>query len=134
MEFNVETEHETAVILKIFSDPYFTLYKLLGAETVVAENKEFEASLPLGVLSIIIRGSVYEGNNRVSYKFSTVGLSRGEGGELNITVPKEGEIKVIFQYEGTMKSLINFMVRRRIAKNINNLNEEIRLERIRRKI
>ncbi|WP_255446849.1 STK_08120 family protein [Sulfolobus sp. B1] len=33
-----------------------------------------------------------------------------------------------------MKSLINFMVRRRIAKNINNLNEEIRLERIRRKI
>ncbi len=134
MEFNVVTEHESAVILKIFSDPYFTLYKLLGAETVVVENKEFEASLPLGLLSIIIRGSVYEGNNRVSYKFSTVGLGRGEGGELNITVPKEGEIKIIFEYEGTMKSLINFMLRRRITKNINNLNEEIRLERIRRKI
>ncbi|WP_282099561.1 STK_08120 family protein [Saccharolobus caldissimus] len=40
----------------------------------------------------------------------------------------------MFEYEGSLKTLILFSLKRKISKNIKNFDEEIRLERVKRKI
>ena len=134
MEFTFYTNHEINVVLLIIADPNFTLYKILGADVVRVNGNTYDASFTLGFIVLMVHGVVYSSNNRVSYRFNTIGVSGGEGGFLEFTVIKGREIKVLFEYEGKLGSFINFILGRRIAKNLKKLDEEIRLERIKRKI
>ncbi|BFI74869.1 STK_08120 family protein [Sulfurisphaera ohwakuensis] len=134
MEFTFYTNHEINVVLLIIADPNFTLYKILDADVVRVNGNAYEASFTLGFIVLMVHGVVYLGNNKVSYKFNTIGISGGEGGFLEFTAVRDREIKVLFEYEGKLGSFINFMLGRRISKNIKKLDEEIRLERIKRKI
>ncbi|QIW23570.1 DUF3211 domain-containing protein [Sulfolobus sp. S-194] len=134
MEFIFSTNHEINVVFSIISDPNFTLHKILGAEVVKVNGNVYEASFTLSLMVLMIHGVVYSRNDKVSYKFNTIGVNGGEGGFLEFVAMKDGEIRISFEYEGKLSSFIKFMLGRRIAKNIKKLNEEIRLERIKRKI
>ncbi|MBB5254446.1 STK_08120 family protein [Sulfurisphaera ohwakuensis] len=134
MEFIFSTNHEINVVFLIIADPNFTLYKIVDADVVKVNGNVYEASFTLGLMVLMIHGVVYSRNDKVSYKFNTIGVSGGEGGFLEFTHVKDGEIRISFDYEGRLSSFIKFMLGRRIAKNIKKLNEEIRLERIKRKI
>lgn len=122
------------MLITILSDPSFTLYKILGVETLVSNGNEFKASISLGLISLILHGLIFIGTNKVSYKFYTVGVRKGEGGILEFDLSKAGEVKLIFEYEVILKSLILFSLKRKISKNIKNFDEEIKLERVKRKI
>ncbi|ADX81671.1 DUF3211 domain-containing protein [Saccharolobus islandicus] len=134
MEITFPTQHDIQALAKILSDPIFTLYKILGAETVSVKGNEFDAMISLGVTALILHGTVYVGNNKVSYKFYSVGTQKGEGGVLEFDLFKEGEIRLIVEFEGRFASFIKFSLRRKIEKNIKRFDEEVRLERIKRKI
>lgn len=134
MEFTFYTNHEINVVLSIIADPNFTLYKILGADVVKASGNSYEASFTLGFMVLMVHGVVYLGNNKVSYRFNAIGAGGGEGGFLEFTPIKDREIRVSFEYEGKLGSFVKFMLGRKIAKNIKKLDEEIRLERIKRKI
>ncbi|QGA68704.1 DUF3211 domain-containing protein [Sulfolobus sp. E11-6] len=134
MELTFLTQHDTQALVKILSDPIFTLYKILGAETVTVKGNEYDTLISLGVTSLILHGTVYIGDNKVSYKFYSVGTQKGEGGVLEFNLFKKGEIGVILEYEGRFSSFIKFSLRRKIEKNMKRLDEEVRLERIKRKI
>ncbi|BDB98757.1 STK_08120 family protein [Saccharolobus caldissimus] len=53
------------MLITILSDPSFTLYKILGADTVVSNRNEFETSISLGLISLILHGLIYIGANKV---------------------------------------------------------------------
>ncbi|AKA72732.1 DUF3211 domain-containing protein [Saccharolobus solfataricus] len=134
MELTFPTQHDIQALVKILSDPVFTLHKILGAETVTVKGNEFDALISMGVTSVILHGTVYVGSNKISYKFYSVGTEKGEGGILEFGLFKEGELKLVLDYEGRFGSIIRFSLRRRIEKNMKRLDEEVRVERIKRKI
>ncbi|WP_338603286.1 STK_08120 family protein [Sulfolobus tengchongensis] len=134
MEITLNTQHDNSALLNILSDPNFTLYKVLGAETVIVKEGEFDVMISLGITSLILHGTVYIGSNRISYRFYAVGTQKGEGGILEFDLTQKGVVKIIMEYEGRLGSFIKLSLRRKIERNIKKLDEEIRLERIKRKI
>jgi hypothetical protein len=71
MKFVINTRYENQVLIAILSNPSFTLYKILGVETVVSNGNEFETSISLGLISLILHGLIFIGANNVSYNFYT---------------------------------------------------------------
>ncbi|MBW9140914.1 MAG: DUF3211 domain-containing protein [Candidatus Aramenus sp.] len=127
--------HETDAFLKVVSDPSFLIPKVFPPVYSVEVNEtRFVAYGKYMGVPFTISGNVFTGENSVTYAF-TLSAKGGKGsGRLTVSALGEsGSIK--FDFEGFMHRLAGtFLIRKWLENFAKNLNEEVRLERIKRKI
>ncbi|AWR95649.1 DUF3211 domain-containing protein [Acidianus brierleyi] len=135
VEKDVRISHEWNAIIEILSDPYFTLPRLFPPIKKVNRNGEsFECEGKFVGMRFTMRGNIYRSTDLITFIFS---LRAGGGlGNGKLMINSESEVlKLIFSYEGWMNRFSKtFFMSKWFDNFAKNLNEEIRLERIRRKI
>lgn len=135
VEKEILTSHEAKVLREVLSDPSFTLSRLFPPiKRVTSENDSFEWEGRFMGMEFGMKGNVYRGNEVVIYAFVLrVGGGKGDG-RLEIT-PLQRSIRLVFSYEGWMNRFSRIFFMSRWFENFaEKLDEEVRLERIRRKI
>ncbi|AWR96282.1 DUF3211 domain-containing protein [Acidianus sulfidivorans JP7] len=135
VEKEIGTSHDDNALKEILSDPSFVLPKLFPPiKKVITENNTFHCDGIFVGMKFEMTGNIYKSNNIIRFVFSLKSGSAKGDGKLEITI-NDKVLKLVFSYEGWMNrfSKIFFMSKwfNNFAKN---LNDEVRLERIRRKI
>ncbi len=127
--------HETSAFLKVISDPLFLIPRAFPPvyKVELVEGGFVAYGKYMGI-AFTMTGNVYTGENAVTYVF-TLNAKGGKGnGRLTISIlGGSGSIK--FDFDGFMHKIAGtFLIRRWLEKFAKNLNEEVRLERIRKKV
>ncbi len=135
-EINLEvfTSHEVEALRAILSDPQFVLSRVFKSiKEVNVDKNSFKARAVYLGLSHHINGNVYTSLDEVSYVFI---LKKGENagsGKLTFSL-SPGKIVINMKYEGWMGFFSSSILKSWLTNFTKNLDEEVRLERIRRKI
>jgi hypothetical protein len=135
VEKEVGISHEWKAIKEILSDPYFTLPRLFPPiKKVNRDGESFECEGKFVGMRFTMKGNIYKSSDLITFIFT---LKAGGGignGKLMIN-SGNSTLKLIFSYEGWMNRFSKaFFMSKWFDNFAKNLNEEIRMERIRRKI
>lgn len=135
VEKEIKTVHEIDALREILSDPTFTLPRLFPPiKKVSCEKGEFKCEGRFVGMHFEMIGSVYKGYDKIVYAFTLIAGGGKGNGRLEILL-QERAIKLIFSYEGWMNTFSRLFFMGRWFENFaEKLDEEVRLERIRRKI
>jgi carbon monoxide dehydrogenase subunit G len=132
LEREIKISHQVDIVLQIFADPTFTIPRIFpNVNRIKVDDEKFEAEGKVTLSSYRLTGRVFLGYNEVKYVFDS---DKG-GGVLKISKVDENLIRITLEYDGSLLARIGTII---VNSNLNklekNINEEIRLERIKRKI
>jgi len=132
LEREIKISHPVDVVLQIFADPSFTIPRIFpNVNRIKVDGEKFEAEGKVALSSYHSTGRVFLGYNEVKYVYDS---DRG-GGVLKISKVNENMIRITLEYDGSLLARIeSIIVNSNLNKLEKNINEEIRLERIKRKI
>ncbi|ARM74619.1 DUF3211 domain-containing protein [Acidianus manzaensis] len=135
IEKEITTSHEEYALMTILSDPSFTLPKLFPPiKKVESKDRKFHCEGNFVGMKFEMNGNVYVSYNSILFVFTLKSGGVKGDGRLEITI-NEKSVKLVFSYEGWMNrfSRIFFMSKwfENFAKNLDN---DVRMERIKRKI
>jgi carbon monoxide dehydrogenase subunit G len=132
LEREVKISHPVDVVLQIFADPAFTIPRIFpNVNRIKVDGEKFEAEGKVLLSSYHSTGRVFLGYNEVKYVYDS---DKG-GGVLKISKVNENVIRITLEYDGSLSARIVSIIMNSILKKLEkNINEEIRLERIKRKI
>ena len=131
-EVYLKVKHEPEIVLYLFSDPDFALPKIMpGYESHTIEGGAFRVIGVIGIYPYVLQGGAFKGSV-VKYVFK---IEDGLDGTGSIEILKEADgLKFILDYEGSGKSQFESAFEKTIKKLSKSIDEEIRIERIKRKI
>ncbi len=132
--YEINTSHTVDSIIKILSDPSFLLPRVFKS----INNLNVNGSSYVGIARYIgikheFNGNVYSSLNEVSYVFT---LKHGKDfgtGKLIFQIYQD-KVIVSIEYEGWMERMSSSIINKWVKSFLNNFEEDIRLERIKRKI
>ncbi|QKQ99163.1 DUF3211 domain-containing protein [Metallosphaera tengchongensis] len=129
----VSTSHDTPSLYTVLSDPSFVLPRLFPPiKEVKIDGNSFDANGRFMLMGFHMHGNVIRGEEIIYAFHLSAGGGKGDG---RLTVRVGSPVHLTFEYEGWMErtSEIAFMDRwfRDFAEK---LDEEVRMERIRRRI
>ena len=138
LEREIKVSHQVDVVLQIFADPTFTVPRIFpNVNRIKVDGEKFEAEGKVTLYSYHLTGRVFPGYNEVKYVYDS---DKG-GGVLKISKVDENVIRITLEHEGSLLAKIGSILRIgliTVNSNLNklekNINEEIRVERIKRKI
>ncbi|QKQ99008.1 DUF3211 domain-containing protein [Metallosphaera tengchongensis] len=127
-----KVSHEIGPVHTILSDPAFVIPRVLPPVKVIeVTGNSFKGSGQHFVYLFGISGTVYRGVD-ITYVFSIKGNGTGNG---RIVISPGSLLKFTLEYEGYMeRNLRLFSASKWVDNFLKNLDEDIRIERIRRKI
>ncbi|BBL46568.1 MULTISPECIES: DUF3211 domain-containing protein [Metallosphaera] len=130
----INTSHDRQSLLVILSDPKFVLPKLFPPiKEVEVENDSFNAHGRFMAMSFNMHGNVLRGTDLVYAFYLSAGGGKGQG-KLTMRI-KETEINLEFEYDGWMERMSGiFFMDRWFSSFARRLDEDVRMERIKRKI
>lgn len=128
----IKTGQDMDVVFQIFSDPAFTIPRILpGIASIKAEGGKFEAEGKVRGFSYKVSGRTYVGVDEIRYIYDT---DKGSGTIL-IRKKDENVLQIILEHDSNFYS---FLAKGAVSSNLDklaeNIDEIIRLERIKRKI
>ena len=128
----IKVNHEIDVVLQIMSDPTFIIPRLFPSiSEIKANGDEFYFKGKIGFLSYEGKGRVFVGVEGVRIVYET---DKGSGIVL-LQRFDDNSIKITLQHENDFYgNLGRLAVNSNLNKLEKNINEDIRLERIKRKI
>jgi hypothetical protein len=120
------------VVIELFSDPDFTLPRVIpGYEKHTRSGASFQVIGVLGLYPYIMEGRVM-GTSVVRYVFRFIDGLNGNG---FIEISKAGNnLRLLTDYDGDQKTLFESSFEKMIKRFSKKIDEEVRLERIKRKI
>jgi carbon monoxide dehydrogenase subunit G len=132
LERKIKISHQVDVVLQILADPAFTIPRIFpNVNRIKVDGEKFEAEGKVTLSSYHLTGRVFPGYNEVKYVYDS---DRG-GGVLKISKVNENMIRITLEYDGSLLARIeSIIVNSNLNKLEKNINEDIRLERIKRKI
>jgi carbon monoxide dehydrogenase subunit G len=132
LEREIKISHPVDVVLQIFADPTFTIPRIFpNVNRIKVDGEKFEAEGKVTLSSYHLTGRAFLGYNEVKYVYDS---DKG-GGVLKISKVDENVIRITLEYDGSLLARIVSIIVNSILKKLEkNINEEIRLERIKRKI
>jgi len=132
LEREIKISHEVDVVLQIFADPTFTIPRIFpNVNRIKVDGEKFEAEGKVTLSSYHLTGRVFLGYNEVKYVYD---YDKG-GGVLKISKVDENVIRITLEYDDSLLARIgSIIVNSNLNKLEKNINEEIRLERIKRKM
>jgi carbon monoxide dehydrogenase subunit G len=132
LEREIKISHQVDVVLQIFADPTFTIPRIFpNVNRINVDSEKFEAEGKVTLYSYHLTGRVFLGYNEVKYVYD----SDKVGGVLKISKVDENVIRITLEYDGSpLVRIGSIIVNSNLNKLEKNINEEIRLERIKRKI
>lgn len=135
VEYTLTTSHTPEALRDILSDPNFVLPKVFKSiKKIERYGSSYWGSASFMGISHSFQGNVYTSYTRVMYVFQ---LKRGNNlgsGKLTFIINSDGSLNVSFEYEGWMERSSSVVLKRWLEDFISNLDEEVRLERIKRKV
>ncbi|EZQ10580.1 hypothetical protein CM19_03895 [Candidatus Acidianus copahuensis] len=129
--------HEFEPLKTILSDPTFVLPRVFPPiKNTRFKEGSFESNGKFMGMQFNIEGNYYIGSESVTYTFILkAGRWKGNGKLVIELKPQQRKINVKFSYEGWMDTLSKtFFMSKWFNDFASKLDEEVRLERIRRKI
>ncbi|WP_287688907.1 DUF3211 domain-containing protein [Metallosphaera javensis (ex Sakai et al. 2022)] len=134
LELSVTTSHDTESLRIILSDPNFVLPLLFPSiKDLKVLGGSFHGHANYLNIDHEVSGNIYISSNEINYPFT---LSRGKNlgtGRLTFYLTP-GRISLKLEYEGWMETFAGGLLGRWVRKFSRELEEKIRMERIRRKI
>ncbi|BCU70982.1 hypothetical protein KN1_22790 [Stygiolobus caldivivus] len=132
LEKEVKISHEIDVVLRILSDPSFLIPRIFPNVTSIKVHEDtFDVEGKLVVTSYHVSGRVFVGSSEIRYVYDS---DKG-GGVLRINKVNDNTIRITLEHDGTLLARLGYpAVNSNLNKLEKNLDEEIRLERIKRKI
>jgi len=132
LEKDIKVSQDMDVVFQIFSDPAFTIPKVFpGVNSIKTEGEKFEAEGKFFTVSYKVKGRVYIGVNEIRFIYDS---DKGSG-TLYVKKKDENTLQIILDHGS---SLYGNLGKRFVSSNLDNLakniDEIIRLERIKRKI
>ncbi|QGR16461.1 DUF3211 domain-containing protein [Sulfurisphaera ohwakuensis] len=133
VEKEIKTNQDIDVVMTIFSDPTFTIPQIFPGVSSVrcAEPEIFEAEGKFLAFSYKVKGRVYKGVDEVRIIYDS---DRGNG-ILYIRKKDNNILQIILEHDNNLTA---FLGKRYVSSNLDrlaeNIDEIIRLERIKRKI
>ncbi|MCY0861678.1 MAG: DUF3211 domain-containing protein [Metallosphaera prunae] len=130
---SIKLDHEWEAVSTILSDPEFVIPRLFPpVKSITVNGSSFRGSGKYAMRDFEISGTVFKGTE-IRYVFQV--KSGGIGTGRLTFAPRDDELILKFEYEGVFERVFSLTARDRwIGGFLEKLNEEIRLERIRRKI
>ncbi|AWR98680.1 DUF3211 domain-containing protein [Metallosphaera hakonensis] len=130
----VKTSHDRESLYRILSDPQFVLPRLFPPIKNVQESGEsFDADGRFLAMKFNMHGNALRGSEIVYVFYLSAGGGKGQG-RLTMQL-MEGEINLRFQYEGWMQRVSGtFFMDKWFSNFADQLDESVRMERIKRKI
>jgi len=129
------TSHEPEALVKILGDPKFVLPRLFPSiKEVETQGTSFQARGRFMGMSFSMTGDVYVSVDSVTYTFVLLaGSGKGDGRLTGEFWPER--LILTFDYDGWMNRLSGtFFMGRWFSSFGRGLEEEVRLERVRRKV
>ncbi|MCH1771929.1 MULTISPECIES: DUF3211 domain-containing protein [Metallosphaera] len=134
LELSVGTSHDVESLRIILSDPYFvlpTIFPSIKGLKILGGSFQGYANY-LGI-EHQVSGNIYISKNEVTYPFTlSKGKNLGAGKLTFYLIP--GRVLIRLEYEGWMERLAGGLLRGWVKKFSNDLEEKVRMERIKRKI
>ena len=132
LEREIKVSHQVDVVLQIFADPTFTIPRIFpNVNRIKVDGEKFEAEGKVTLSSYRLTGRVFLGYNEVKYVYD----SNKGGGVLKISKVDENVIRITLEHDSSLLGRIgSISVNSNLNKLEKNIDEEIRLERIKRKI
>ena len=132
LEKEIKVSQDIDVVFQIFSDPTFTIPKVFpGVSSIKTEGEKFEAEGKFLTVSYEAKGRVYVGVDEIRFIYDS---DKGSG-ILYIRKKDDNTLQIILDHSS---SLYGALGRSYVSSNLDNLakniDEIIRLERIKRKI
>jgi len=128
-EVLLKVKHEVDVVLRLFSDPDFALPKIIPGYG--SHTGSFQVMGALGMYPYVMEGGVFKGST-VKYIFMFTDGLKGSG---FIEISRAGDsLKFLVDYDGDAKTSFESSFEKAIKKLSKTIDEEVRLERIKRKI
>ncbi|MEM3317523.1 MAG: DUF3211 domain-containing protein [Metallosphaera sp.] len=129
----VPTSHDPQSLFTILSDPVFVLPRLFPPiKQVNLEKDSFNAEGRFMLMRFSMHGNVLRGNN-ITYVFTLGSGNETGNGKLVIELQK-GSVSLRFEYDGWMERTSGLFMGKWFTEFGSKLDEEVRLERIKRKI
>ncbi len=132
IEKYIKVNHEVDVVLRIMSDPLFTIPKLFPyVSKVQTKDNEFKANGRVVTIKYDLKGRIYTGDGKVRIVYD----SNKGGGMIDIEKINGNTIKIVLQHDDSFNAFLGyFAVSSNLEKLEKRIDEDIRLERIKRKI
>ncbi|MCG3109794.1 hypothetical protein L3N51_02090 [Metallosphaera sp. J1] len=131
---NASTDHSTEAIRLIMSDPQFVIPRLFPTvRRLEVSGKSFSAMAKYMFFDHEVKGNVFVSTSEIVYPFT---LSHGDNlgtGRLIISL-RQGELSIKLEYEGWMERFSKGLLQGWLDKFMDGLEEDLRLERIKRKL
>ena len=132
----IKTSHGAEVI-ELFKDPAFTFGTLLNAE-VKEQNGEYKVSIPMKGLfylpfEIVFYTRRFATKRKVNYIAYSPDLTRNRWGSLRIAYENK-MLNIDLEMELPFEPISSLILKKRVKKSLKNLEERIRIEKIKRKI
>ncbi|QGR19658.1 DUF3211 domain-containing protein [Stygiolobus azoricus] len=135
LEYSVTTTHTPDALREILSDPNFVLPKIFRSiKEIRSEGSSFSGTANYLGIKHYFQGNVYSSYNKVTYVFQIRRDKDSASGKLTFNINADGRLDISLEYSGFMEKGATILLKKWIGSFISNINEEIRLERIRRKI
>jgi len=135
LEYSVTTTHTSSALREILSDPNFILPKIFRSiKNIRSEGSSFSGTASYLGINHQFHGNVYSSYNKVTYVFQ---IRKGKdlgSGKMIFNINTDGRLDISVEYSGFMEKVSIMLLKKWIENFISNINEEVRLERIKRKI
>jgi hypothetical protein len=130
-EVYLNVSHELEVVISLFSDVDFSIPRIMpGYETHTGKDN-FQVIGVIGVYPYMAEGRVFRGSS-IKYVFRMTDGLKGAG---NIEISGiDNKLKFVIDYDGDARLQFESSFEKGIKKLQKSINEDIRLERIKRKI
>lgn len=135
LEYSVNTTHTLDALKVILSDPNFVFPKIFKSiKEIRTDGSSFSGTASYLGIRHEFRGNVYSSYDKVTYVFQVRRGNDVGSGKLTFLINNDGRIDILLEYSGFMEKGSTILLKRWLEGFISNINEEIRLERIKRKI
>lgn len=129
----IKTSHDINSVIIILSDPSFILPKIFPPiKSVENNNSSFIAKGKFLFTDFCLRGNVYSSMDNIRYIFTLKSGDRTGNGKLEFQFTEN--ININFEYDGWRDLIARNFISKWVNDFINRLDEDIRIERIKRKI
>jgi len=130
---SIKTNHDINSVIIILSDPSFILPKIFPPiKSVENNNNSFIAKGKFLFTDFCLRGNVYSSMDNIRYIFTLKSGDRTGNGKLEFQFTEN--ININFEYDGWRDLITRNFISKWVNDFKNRFDEDIRIERIKRRI
>ncbi|AWR95884.1 DUF3211 domain-containing protein [Acidianus brierleyi] len=130
---SIKTKHDRNSLIIILSDPSFILPRIFPPiKSVENNNSSFIAKGKFLFTDFCLRGNVYSSIDNIRYIFTLKSGNKTGNGKLEFQFTEN--INISFEYDGWRDLMARNFMSKWVNDFLDKLDEDIRMERIRRKI